>query len=117
MDEERIASMFKALGDPTRLHIFNFLRGCCCTVALAESGDVRPVDGPTVGDVCCHVSGAESITSTISHHVKELRLAGLITVERRGKNMLCGINPEAVNLLASYLGGIDPGQCCEEPKG
>jgi ArsR family transcriptional regulator len=99
-----VAAMFKALGDPTRLHIFAFLRSCCGAVAVEESGAVRPVVGPTVGEVCCHVTGAEQITSRISHHLKELRLAGLITVERRGKNMICGVNHEAVRALAAYLG-------------
>ena len=99
-----VAAMFKALGDPTRLHIFEFLRSCCCPVAVDETGEVRPVSGPTVGEVCCHVTGAEQINSKISHHLKELRLAGLITVERRGKNMICGVNRAAVAALASYLG-------------
>src|SRR6478672_101297 len=110
------AAMFKALGDPTRLHIFEFLRSCCCPVAVGETGDVRPVSGPTVGEVCCHVTGADQINSRISHHLKELRLAGLITVERRGKNMVCGVNQEAVKALAIYFGseGSDPtgSTCC-----
>lgn len=95
--------MFKALGDPTRLRIFEFLRGCCCPVVVEETGDVRPVVGPTVGEVCCQVTGAERITSSVSFHLKELRLAGLITVERRGKNMICGVNRDAVAMLAAYL--------------
>lgn len=95
--------MFKALGDPTRLRIFEFLRACCCPVAVAEDGDVRPVTGPTVGEVCCQVTGADKITSTISFHLKELRNAGLITMEKRGKNMICGVDREAVTRLASYL--------------
>jgi ArsR family transcriptional regulator len=112
-----VSAMFKALGDPTRLHIFEFLRSCCCPVAVEETGDVRPVVGPTVGEVCCHVTGAEQINSKISHHLKELRLAGLITVERRSKNMICGVNREAVAALAAYLGGEVPensesGPCC-----
>lgn len=96
--------MFKALGDPTRLRIFDFLCTCCCPVAVEDTGDVRPVLGPTVGEVCCQVTGADKITSSVSFHLKELRLAGLVTMERRGKNMICGVNREAVAALASYLG-------------
>jgi ArsR family transcriptional regulator len=103
--------MFKALGEPTRLHIFEFLRSCSGPVAVEESGAVRPIVGPTVGDVCCHVTGAEQINSKISHHLKELRLAGLITVERCGKNMVCAVNDEAVEMLAGYLGSEAPKTC------
>ena len=113
-NSEETALMFKALGDPTRLRIFHFLRSCCGPVAVEESGDVRPVqagagtaeniqEGPTVGEVCCRITGAERINSTISHHLKELRLAGLITVQRRGKNMICGVNHAAVVRLTAYL--------------
>ncbi len=97
------ALMFKALGDPTRLRIFEFLRDCCGPVAVEDTGDVRPVAGPTVGEVCCRVTGAERITSSVSFHLKELRLAGLVTMERRGKNMICGVNRDAVARLAAYL--------------
>lgn len=97
------AAMFKALGDPTRLRIFEFLRACRGPVAMDDAGDVRCVEGPTVGEVCCHVTGLDTITSTISHHIKELRLAGLVRVERRGKNMICGIDHAAVGALAAFL--------------
>ena len=72
-DTQEVATLFKALGDPTRLRIFDFLRSKCCAVALEASGDVRPVAGPSVGEVCCHVTGLDKINSTISHHLKELR--------------------------------------------
>ncbi len=113
-----LAALFKALGDPTRLKIFEFLRACCCPVAVEETGDVRPAQGPTAGEVCCHVTGEERITSSISFHLKELRQAGLITMERRGKNMICGVDPEALDKLATYFGGkeqkegIPPHECC-----
>jgi ArsR family transcriptional regulator len=109
------AMMFKALGEPTRLRIYDFLRSCCCPVAVEDSGDVRPVDGPTVGEVCCRITGADRINSTISEHLKELREAGLITIERRGRNMICGVNTEANRALAVYLTETpisDQNDCC-----
>ena len=106
--------MFKALGDPTRLRIFEFLRCCCVPVAVGEGGEVRPVEGPTVGEVCCQVTGAEKITSTVSFHLKELRNAGLIVMEKRGKNMVCCIDRDAVRKLADYFGRQREGgsNCC-----
>lgn len=102
-----IAATFKALGDPTRLKIFEFLRTQCCPVAVEETGDVRPVVGPTVGDVCCHVLGRDGVSSAISFHLKELRQAGLIEAERRGKNLIYQVRPEAIERLMGYLGKPD----------
>lgn len=119
--------MFKALGDPTRLRIFEFLRGCC-PVAVERTGGVRCVsftrpDGknqeqpPSVGEICCHITGEERITSTLSHHLKELRLAGLLTVQRAGKHMIYSVNPEAVSVLARYLGASpDLGDSSKQKK-
>lgn len=97
------AAMFKALGDPTRLRIFEFLRSCCCPVAVDDAGDARVVDGPTAGEVCCRITGCGRINSTISFHLKEMRMAGLITMERRGKHMVCGVDRRAVDALAAFL--------------
>lgn len=115
MDTELAAARFKALGDPTRLKIYEFLRECCCPVVVEETGEVRPVEGPTVGEVCCRITGAEKITSTISHHLKELRLAGLITIEQRGKNRICGVDRGVAAELADYLGAslaANSRDCC-----
>lgn len=103
------AAMLKALGEPTRLRIFQFLRTCCCPVAVDEdTGDVRPVDGPTVGEVCCHVTGQERVTSTFSEHLKDLRVAGLILMERRGKSAVCAVNPAALATLAVFFNDAPP---------
>ena len=112
---DETAFIFKALGDPTRLRIYEFLRGCCCPVALEEGGDVRPLVGPTVGEVCCQVLGADKIPSSLSFHLKELRQAGLITMERRGKNMICGINQKTWVRLTEYFQqkGEVTDECCK----
>ena len=103
MDQDDVAIMLKALGDPSRLRIFNFLRSCSCAVALEENGDARPVNGPTVGDVCCSVFGLEKVSSTISFHLKELRNAGLIRMERKGQQMICAVDTDAVSKLADFF--------------
>lgn len=106
--------MFKALGDPTRLKVFEFLRSCCCPVAVDESGDVRTVYGPTVGEVCCQITGEDRITSTVSEHLKKLKDAGLISIERRGRNMVCGVNFEAVRSVIAYLEDLTPSRCDDD---
>lgn len=114
MDQSSLASSFKALGDPTRLKIYECLRCCCAPVAIGDSGEISPVSGATVGEVCCTVTGLDKITSTISFHLKELRNAGLITMERNGKHMICRINPERAQELASYLSSVESAakNCC-----
>lgn len=115
VDHDDLHIMFKALGDPTRLRIYNFLRDCCCPVAVGEGGEVRPVVGPTAGEVCCHVTGSATITSNVSFHLQELRKAGLVTTERRGKHMVCGVDPAGLARLAGYF--ADQGGCCSSrPK-
>lgn len=104
---------FKALSDPTRLHIVEFLSKMCCgCAAVDEEGGV---EGPTAGEVCCHITGAEKISSTVSHHLHELNDAGLIDIERRGKFMVCSLRPEALEALADYLRELAKGTgsgCC-----
>lgn len=104
----------KALADPTRLHIVEFLSHCCCgRAAVRENGDV---EGPTAGEVCCHITGAEKITSTISHHLHELEAAGLIRIEKRGKTAVCTLRPDRLDALAAHLHRLAEGNhrndCC-----
>ncbi|MBS1718300.1 MAG: helix-turn-helix transcriptional regulator [Armatimonadetes bacterium] len=108
MNNETFGKACKALGDPTRLQIIGFLSTCCCAQAtIRESGDV---ESPTAGQVCCHVTGAEKINSTISHHLHELEAAGLIRMEKRGTAALCRLNQETLLELASYATRLASGE-------
>lgn len=107
--------VLKALADPTRLHIVEFLSSCCCKqVAVREDGSV---EGPTAGEVCCHITGADKITSTVSHHLHELENAGLITLQKRGKSTLCTLKADALVELATHItqlaSGTNECYCCE----
>ncbi|CAN5706684.1 metalloregulator ArsR/SmtB family transcription factor [soil metagenome] len=114
MTDETTARALKALADPTRLHIVEFLSRCCCgRASVRENGDV---EGPTAGEVCCHITGAERITSTVSHHLHELEAAGLIRMEKRGKTAVCTLRPDALEGVARHLTTLARGEnrnaCC-----
>src|SRR5438067_9901552 len=98
--EETLAAIFKALGDPTRLRIFEFLRCCDREVEIDEAGDCRPAGSLSVGEVCCRLDQA---MSTVSHHLKELRLAGLIRTEKRGRWIYCSVNSTGLELVREFL--------------
>lgn len=115
----KMAAMFKALGDPGRLRIFEFLLATsCCPMAVSDAGEARPVIGATVGEVCCQITGEDRVSSTISQQLKHLRHAGLITMERRGKNMICRVDEEAASLMSAYVEECKAGKadttCCLE---
>ena len=81
-----MASMFKALADPVRLRLFSRL-------AAVQSGEACVCDIQNVG-----VS-----QPTVSHHLKKLREAGLITSERRGTWVYCRVAPGALSVMARML--------------
>jgi len=109
MRDEITQKALKALSDMNRLRIVRFLsERCCGTAAVDEAGGVY--EGPTASEVCCHITGAEKITSTISHHLHELENAGLIRIERAGKRMICTLRPEAFEFLAKEFQAISIGE-------
>jgi ArsR family transcriptional regulator, arsenate/arsenite/antimonite-responsive transcriptional repressor len=95
----RLAEMFKALSNHHRLEIFLRLASCCPsgTRSTTEEESRR-----FVGDLAL---GLKIAPSTVSHHIKELRQSGLITVERIGKNIECRVDEQAVAELAALLDG------------
>lgn len=80
------------LGHPVRLAVFLRLLERC------PGGDCDPC--ACVGDLG---AGLGVAPSTISHHIKELRVAGLIRCERSGQRIDCGINAEALEDLRTLL--------------
>jgi ArsR family transcriptional regulator len=83
---ERLATLAKALGDPTRLQLVDVLRrhaGEVCVCELQPLFDIKQ--------------------STLSEHLKKLRDAGLVGVERRGLWAFYYVIPEALEELTSWL--------------
>ena len=85
------AAIFKALGDPARVAIV-------ATLARAEHEVC----------VCDFTSGLELNQSTVSHHLKILKDARLVTSVRRGTWGYYSLEVDARERIDSALGAIFP---------
>ena len=95
----RLSGVFKALSNPNRLRLFLRLRSCC--TPAEEAADCEN-DETYVGELA---ETLDIAPSTVSYHIKELQRAGLITTNRRGKNVCCGIKTETLKELIEFLRG------------
>jgi ArsR family transcriptional regulator len=86
-DAERVARVFKALGDPTRVRL----------LSLIAAG--------TGGEACiCDLTEPVGLSQgTVSHHMKLLADAGLVTREQRGKWAYFALNADAMDAAADAL--------------
>jgi ArsR family transcriptional regulator, arsenate/arsenite/antimonite-responsive transcriptional repressor len=83
---ERIATFAKALGEPLRIRILDLLRRsdeAVCQCELIALFDIKQ--------------------SLLSHHMKKLTDAGLVSVERRHKWAYYSISTDALKELTAWL--------------
>lgn len=103
-DIEKLAAMFKALSSVQRLRIFIKLAGMCC-IPKGRRGASKKATYCCAGELGANLDLA---ASTVSHHLKELRQAGLMRVERRGQKIDCWVSPDTVRLLAAFFEEYGP---------
>jgi len=92
-----LTKIFKALGDPTRLAIYERIR---------ESGGGSYSKDELSNSVSGIASRFNVSLSTVSHHIKELRNAGLIRCEKRGQTVYCSPDPEALEQVERFVLGV-----------
>ncbi len=92
---EQLAAIFAALSNPQRLRIFLKLASGCLASDCAED-EVR---------YCVADLGADlpMAPSTLSHHLKELRQAGLMTMERNGRRIECSVRLDTLRRLSALF--------------
>jgi DNA-binding transcriptional ArsR family regulator len=83
--------LLAALADPTRLAIVHQLAGDVETCACDFTS-------------CCDVS-----QPTVSHHLRVLREAGIVTSERRGQWIFYRLAPETAERLGAVARSLVPG--------
>ena len=84
---KRLAGWFGVLADPKRLRLLSLISAAGEACAACDLVEPLGVSQPTV-----------------SHHLKSLRQAGLVTSERRGRWIYYRPVPEALATLANALG-------------
>lgn len=87
-DAAELAAGFGALADPVRLHLLSMITAA----------------GTTGACVCDLIEPSGRSQPTVSHHLKILREAGLVTSEKRGKWAWYFVVPGRVAALRSALG-------------
>jgi len=94
-DAEDLASTLKILADPARLRIVSIL-------AVAGQGEAC---------VCDLTDPLDLSQPTVSHHLKVLREAGVVTTERRGTYIYYDLAPDFAQrwaALGASLAGLVP---------
>ncbi|MGJ0390412.1 ArsR/SmtB family transcription factor [Microbacterium sp. CGR1] len=89
-EAERIARLFKALGDPTRIRLLSL-------ISSAEGGEAC---------ICDLTDPVGLSQGTVSHHMKLLADAGLVTREQRGKWAYFALADGALDAAGEALRGV-----------
>ena|ERR1700739_727971 len=92
MDPSRIEKISKALADQTRLRIFETISG----TRHMTCGEIVSLRGVT--------------PATVSHHLRILSEAGLITCRRKGQFVYSEVIPQTVKEYAQALGKMARGK-------
>lgn len=95
--DDEAAAIFKVLSNPNRLKILRRILASCCSRVECDLPGEESCIGSLARDI--GIGGP-----TVSHHIKELRLAGLIRVERHGQKRYCYAETEKLRILAEYTG-------------
>lgn len=82
---ERIAYIIKTVAHPLRLGIINLL---------------EQHEQLSVSEICKMMNSEQSLTS---HHLQNMRLKGILSVQRQGRSMLYSLKEKDVSLIITCL--------------
>jgi ArsR family transcriptional regulator len=89
LSDDQMQLIAKALADPRRYGILKQIGAKSCAVPCADVRERQPVTA-----------------ATLSHHMKELEAAGLITIIRKGKFADLVLQREVLQAYLDHLGKI-----------
>lgn len=99
-DADRVASLFRALSDPARVRLLSL-------IASHEGGEA----------CVCELTDPVGLSQpTVSHHLKQLVSAGLVTRDQRGRWAYYSVNTSALNSFTGTLHSAAFSQAGREPR-
>lgn len=117
IEVESVSRALGAIGSPVRLRLLLELASCC---RVDEGGGCGAGDSvccmPVDAEESCIGRIAEAVhvaPSTVSHHIKELRDAGVIWCLKQGRRVCCGIDAE---MLAAVREVVEKLHAVSEPR-
>jgi ArsR family transcriptional regulator len=90
----RQTAIFKALADPHRFELLQKIAKAGCPMGCSQALSSLPISA-----------------ATLSHHIKELESAGLISVRREGKFAYLSLRPGVLESLAASLTALESAYC------
>lgn len=99
LSRARRTALLKALADPRRYELLEKIARASCPLGCSQARAELAIS-----------------PATLSHHVKELETAGLITVKREGKFHFLSLKPGVLAALAAVLTALNPGNCPAPPE-
>lgn len=92
-ERDELVAVLRALGEPMRLEIYRLIAAQEAPLCVCDIVERFPLQQPT-----------------ISHHLKVLREAELVTVSRQGKWAYYSANPKGLALLRDAADCLAPGR-------
>ena len=87
-------ALLKALADPKRFELLERIAKASCPLGCMEARSALAIS-----------------PATLSHHIKELETAGLITIRREGKFHFMSLRTGVLNALIATLSSLNSPQC------
>jgi ArsR family transcriptional regulator, arsenate/arsenite/antimonite-responsive transcriptional repressor len=97
LSRARRTVILKALADPRRFELLERIAEAQCPLSCAQARAALPISA-----------------ATLSHHIKELETAGIISIRREGRFHYLSLRPGVLEALAASLSALEPRAC---PRG